>query len=156
MDDNPLGLVPMLLENQALIALVVFAGTAIVVALWVPGFLLPIAASSGAMLSMWIAAAAVAGGALVGSMAVFAVTRYLLSDHVPRNIAGFLNRYEARFEARGAWFVLALRLGGAPHSLVSAGSALMPIRASSFALATLAGMSPTIILAAAAGSAIAG
>jgi uncharacterized membrane protein YdjX (TVP38/TMEM64 family) len=156
MDVNPLGLVQMLFENEALIALLVFAGTALVVALWVPGFLLPIAASSGAMLSVWLAAAAVAGGALVGSMAVFAVTRYCLSDHVPHRIAGFLKRFEARFGAYGAWFVLVLRLGGAPHSLVSASSALMPIRASSFALATLAGMLPAIFLAAAAGAAIAG
>jgi uncharacterized membrane protein YdjX (TVP38/TMEM64 family) len=156
MDVNPLGLVPMLFENEALIALLVFAGTAVVVALWMPGFLLPIAASSGAMLSLWLAAAAVACGALVGSMAVFAMSRYFLSDHVPFRIARFLKRFEARFGAHGAWFVLVLRLGGAPHALVSASSALMPIRASSFAMATLVGMSPAIILAAATGAAIAG
>jgi uncharacterized membrane protein YdjX (TVP38/TMEM64 family) len=90
MDVNPLGMVPMLFENEALIALLVFAGTAVVVALWMPGFLLPIAASSGAMLSLWLAAAAVACGALVGSMAVFAMSRYFLSDHVPFRIARFL------------------------------------------------------------------
>jgi uncharacterized membrane protein YdjX (TVP38/TMEM64 family) len=152
MDDNPLSLVLALLENEALIALLVFAGTAVVVALWLPGLLMPIAASSGALLNVWIATAAVACGALAGSMVVFALTRYCLSDQVPCKIAGFLNRFEPWFNAGGAWFVLVLRLGGAPHALVSASSALTPIRASSFALATLVGMSPAILLAAAAGS----
>jgi uncharacterized membrane protein YdjX (TVP38/TMEM64 family) len=145
----------MLFENEVFVALLFFAGTAVVVALWVPGFLLPIAASSGAMLSLWLAAAAVAGGALVGSMAIFAVSRYFLSDHVPRRIAGFLKKFEERLGSHGAWFVLVLRLGGAPHALVSASSALMPIRASSFAVATVVGMSPAIFFAAAAGAAIA-
>lgn len=145
---------PTLLENEALIAVALFAGTAIVVALWVPGVLLPLAASSGALLDVWSATAAVASGALAGSMIIFATTRHFAKGGVPRRIECFLSRYETRFRTQGAWFVLGLRLVGAPHFLVSASSALMPIGARSFALATLLGLIPAILLAAIAGAAI--
>ena len=145
---------PMLAENRLLVAAVVFAATATVIALWVPGLLLPIAASSGALMNVWTATGVVSLGALAGSMVIFLTTRRLARDRVPARIAGFLERFEAKFRSRGAWVVFGLRLAGAPHFLVSAGSALMPMRASSFALATLAGMLPIIMMAAAAGSAI--
>lgn len=146
--------IPTLLENDALIAVALFAGTAILVALWVPGVLMPLAASSAAMLDVWSATAVVVFGALVGSMIIFATTRRFAKGRVPPRIAVFLARFEARFRSRGAWFVLGLRLVGAPHFLVSASSALMPIKASSFALATFVGLIPAILLAAVAGSAI--
>ena len=146
--------VPTLLENEILIGLLFFAGTAIVISLWIPGFLLPIAASSGALLDAWWGSATVAGGALAGSMAIFVTARHLGQERVPLKIGDFIKRFEQRFRSHGAWCVLLLRLIGAPHFLVSAGSALMPIRARSFALATLAGMVPTITLAAVAGSSL--
>jgi hypothetical protein len=43
---------------------------------------------------------------------------------------------------------------GAPHFLVTGASALRPWRASSFAIATLAGCLPVVAIAAAAGSAL--
>lgn len=42
--------VPAFQENEILIGLLFFVGTAIDIALWIPGLLLPIAASSGALL----------------------------------------------------------------------------------------------------------
>jgi uncharacterized membrane protein YdjX (TVP38/TMEM64 family) len=144
----------MLAEDKLLVAGIIFMGTTVLIALWVPGMLIPIAASSGALLNVWFATLAVASGALLGSMIIFAVTRRLAHDRVPHRITAFLDRFESRFRSRGAWFVLGLRLVGAPHCLVSAGSALMPIRATSFALATLVGLLPTILMAAVAGSAI--
>ena len=146
--------IPALLDNDALIAAALFAGTALMVALWVPGVLLPIAASSAALLDVWSATAAVAFGALAGSMIIFATTRRFAKGRVPRRIEAFLARFEASFTSRGAWFVLGLRLIGTPHFLVSASSALTPIKASSFAVATLIGLVPAILLAAIAGSAI--
>lgn len=142
-------------ENDVLVALFFFAGTAIIVSLWIPGFLLPIAASSGAVLDAWSGSTAVACGALAGSMAIFATSRHVGQDRLPAGLAEFLHRFERQFRSHGAWCVLLLRLIGAPHFLVSAGSALMPIRARYFALATLAGMVPAILLAASAGSSLA-
>lgn len=155
MIDNFLNWLPTFLDNQILIGLLFFVGTAVLIALWVPGFLLPIAASSGALLDAYWGTAAVTGGALVGSMAIFATARHFGTDRVPTRVALFLKRFEPRFRSQGAWFVLVLRLVGAPHFVISAGSALMPIRASRFAWATLAGMIPAILLAAVAGSSVA-
>lgn len=143
---------PTFLENEILIGLFFFAGTAVVISLWIPGFLLPIAASSGALLDAWSGSAAVACGALAGSMVIFASARHVGQDRLPARLVDFLHRFEHRFRSHGAWCVLLLRLIGAPHFLVSAGSALMPVRARYFALATLAGMIPTIALAASVGS----
>ncbi|HVF37044.1 MAG TPA: VTT domain-containing protein [Sphingomicrobium sp.] len=145
---------PMLADNELLVAAVVFAVTTALIALWIPGVLLPIAASASALLNFWAATVIVTLGALVGSMIIFVVTRRLAHDRVPAKISEFVEACEKRFRARGAWLVLGLRLIGTPHFLVSAGSALMPVRASSFALATLAGMAPAILMAALAGSAI--
>ncbi len=143
---------PTLLANEVLVGLFFFAGTAIVISLWIPGFLLPIAASSGAMLDAWLGTAAVASGALAGSMVIFATSRHVGRDRLPARLVGFLRKYEHQFQSHGAGCVLLLRLIGVPRFLISAGSALMPIRARYFALATLAGVIPTIFLAATVGS----
>ena len=147
---------PTFLEHEILIGLFLFASTAIIISFWLPGFLLPIAASSGALLDAWWGSAAVACGFLAGSMAIFATVRRVGTDRVPAKLAAFLDRFDQRFRSHGAWFVLLLRLIGAPHFMVSAGSALMPIRARYFALATLAGIVPTILLAAFVGSSLTG
>ena len=105
-------------------------------------------------MNVWTATGVVSLGALVGSMVIFLTTRRLARDRVPARIAAFLESFEAGLSARGAWLVFGLRLMGAPHFLVSTASALTPIRASSFALATLAGLTPAILMAALAGSAL--
>jgi len=143
-----------LAENEVLVASIVFAATTTLIALWMPGVLLPIAASSGAVMNAWMAAGVVSLGALAGSMIIFTTTRRFASGRVPPKIAGFLEAFEARFHSGGAWVVFGLRLAGTPHFLVSAASALTPMPARNFALATLAGMAPAILLASLAGSAI--
>jgi uncharacterized membrane protein YdjX (TVP38/TMEM64 family) len=140
-------------ENEFLLAAIVFAATAAMIALWVPGVLLPIAASSGAVLDTWVATGAVSLGALAGSMIIFGTTRRLAAGHAPTRMIPFMERFEAALQARGAWLVLGLRLVGTPHFLVSSASALSPMRARDFAVATLAGMAPAILLASIAGSA---
>lgn len=145
---------PSLAENELLLAGIVFAATATIIALWVPGLLLPIAATSGAVMDAWIATGVVSLGALAGSMVIFATTRRFASGRVPARVESFLEEFEGRFHSGGAWVVFGLRLVGTPHFLVSAGSALTPMPARSFAAATLAGMAPAILLASLAGSAI--
>ena len=154
MDLDPLSWAPALVENDLLIALAFFTATTLVIALWVPGVLLPIAASLGALLDAWQAAAVVSFGALFGSMIIFATTKRFAVGRGPPALASFVSRFEARFKSRGAWLVFGLRLVGTPHFLVSSGSALMRIKTVPFAVATLLGLFPTIILAAIAGSSI--
>ena len=145
---------PALADNQLLLAGIVFAATMTVIALWVPGMLLPIAATSGAVMDAWSATGAVSLGALAGSMIIFITTRRFASGRVPARVQAFAEAFEARFHAGGAWVVFGLRLAGTPHFLVSAGSALTPMPAQSFAAGTLAGMVPAILLASMAGSAL--
>jgi uncharacterized membrane protein YdjX (TVP38/TMEM64 family) len=154
MVDGIFGALQALGENELLLAAIIFAATTAMIALWVPGVLVPIAASSGAMLDAWTATGAVLLGALAGSMIIFASTRRLASGRVPAKLAAFLEAFEARIHKRGAWLVFGLRLAGTPHFLVSAASALSPMPARSFALATFAGMAPAILLASMAGASI--
>lgn len=154
MVENMVDWLPTIADNELLLAALVLVVTTAVVALWMPGLVLPIAASSGAMMNAWTATGVVSLGALVGSMIIFATTRRFARDRVPAKVSVFLSAFEARFHAGGAWVVFGLRLAGTPHFLVSAASALTPMPARNFAAATLAGMTPAILLASLAGSAI--
>lgn len=147
---------PMLamLDSDLLVAGLFFAATAILIALCVPGVLIPIALSSGAVLGGWDAAAPVLLGAVAGSQLLFLTVRHVVGDRARERLGERLQRFEERFAAHGIWYVIALRVIGAPHFLVTAGSAMTRIRASGFAIATLVGLLPAIGLAAATGSAI--
>jgi uncharacterized membrane protein YdjX (TVP38/TMEM64 family) len=63
-------------------------------------------------------------------------------------------RFDGNVEARGFYYLLALRFVGAPHMLVTTTCALSAIRAHSFGLATLLGLMPAVTAAAMAGSAL--
>ena len=73
----------------------------------------------------------------------------LAADKAPLTVANFVN-----LAKRGFYYLLGLRLAGAPHVLVTASSALSAIRTRSFITATLLGFLPAIALAAMAGSAV--
>lgn len=143
-----------LFESEVLVAGFFFVATAILIALCVPGVLIPMALSSGALLGGWGAAAVVALGAVAGSQLFFLSARSFAGDRLRARLGKRLEPFERRFAAHGTWYVIGLRLVGTPHFVVTAGSALMPIRSSSFAAATLLGFLPAIAIAAATGSAI--
>jgi uncharacterized membrane protein YdjX (TVP38/TMEM64 family) len=65
-----------------------------------------------------------------------------------------IERFDQTIAQRGFFYLLGLRLLGMPHMLVTAASALSPLRARSFALATLLGFLPAVTIAAMAGSAV--
>lgn len=140
--------------SELLLVGVFFVATAVLVALCVPGVLIPMAVSSGAILGAWSAAAAVVLGAVAGSQLFFLAARHFVSDRLRARLGERLLSFERRFADHGIWYVIALRAVGAPHLLVAGGSALMPIRPSSFAIATLIGLLPAVALGAATGSAI--
>ena len=151
-----IGLDPALwaVESKLLLAGLFFLVTAALVAFCIPGVLIPVALSSGALLGAWQAVAAVALGAVVGSQLFFLCARYLASERLRARLGPRLEGFERRVSGRGIWYVAGLRLLGAPNFLVTTGSALMPIRSSSFAAATLLGFLPAIAIAATTGSAI--
>jgi uncharacterized membrane protein YdjX (TVP38/TMEM64 family) len=141
-------------DSELLVAGFFFVATAALIALCVPGVLMPMALSSGAILGGWGAAAAVALGAVAGSQLFFLSARCFAGDRLRARLGNRLETFERRFAEHGILYVIGLRLIGAPHFLVTAGSALMPIRSSSFAAATLLGFLPAIAIASATGSAI--
>ena len=143
-----------LVANELLLALGFLALTATLFAFGVPGVLLPLSFSSGALLGGWIGMLAVIVGAVLGSQMLFVATRRWLGDRLRRRWGARLSRFDRTMEQRGFLYLLGLRLVGAPHLLVTASSALSAIRARSFVLATLLGFLPAIGLAAMAGSAV--
>ena len=151
-----LGLDPALsgFQSELIVAGLFFLVTAALVALCVPGVLLPMALSSGALIGAWEAGAAVALGAVAGSQLFFLGTRHFAADRLRERLGNRFEAFQRRFSAHGLLYVVGLRIIGAPHFLVTGGSALVPMRASSFAAATVLGFLPAIGIAAATGSAI--
>jgi uncharacterized membrane protein YdjX (TVP38/TMEM64 family) len=143
-----------LFGSEWLLGLLLFTLTVTVMSLGVPGVLVPISFSSGALLGGWEGMAVVGIGALLGSQVFFTVTRRWLGGRIRRRWDARLRRFDGEIARRGFFYLLGLRLLGVPHLALTAASALSPIRARSFALATLLGFLPAIGLAAMAGSAI--
>jgi uncharacterized membrane protein YdjX (TVP38/TMEM64 family) len=132
------------------VAALLFIGTAMLVALCIPGVIVPMAASATALLGGWEAVPVVALGAVAGSQLLFAGVRRAGSGETRVRLGRRLPTIERRFAAHGLWYVVGLRVCGAPHFLVTGASALLPIGALAFAGATLAGFLPSIAIAAAA------
>ena len=111
-------------------------------------------ALTAALLGGWLGMAVVVAGAVLGSQAFFVLTRRWLAARVRAKLGDRLHKFDRELGRRGIFYVIGLRLMGAPHFLVTAGSALSPLPARSFAFATLVGILPAIALASAAGSAL--
>ena len=127
--------------------------TATFTALSVPGTIIPMSFTSGALLG-FSGVFVIALGALGGSVALFLVSRYLLGDWIRHRLGDRLDGIGTHLDRRGPFYVVAARITGIPGLLVTAGSAVTPISARTFGAASLLGMMPAIVLAAMAGSAI--
>lgn len=143
-----------LIGSELLLGLALLTLTATLVALGVPGVLVPISFSSGALLGSWLGVLCVVAGAVIGSQLFFIAMRRGFSARVRRRWGDRLDHFDRAISRRGFYYLLGLRLVGVPHLLVTGASALSAIRARSFALATLLGFLPAITLAAMAGSAL--
>ncbi len=143
-----------LANSELLLGLALLTVTATLIALGVPGVLVPLSFSSGALLGGWLGMLVVIAGALIGSHAFFVATRRWLAAHVRTRWGDRLDNFDREIGRRGLLYVTGLRLAGVPHFLVTAASALSPMRTRSFALATLLGFLPAVALAAMAGSAV--
>lgn len=130
----------------------VFVSTAALVALCVPGVIVPMSVSAATVLGSWAAIPVVTLGALVGSQALFLAIRRFDRGRAGARLGPKFQAFERYFARYGLWSVVGLRICGAPHFVVTSGSALLPVRAGGFAAATLAGLLPVVALASAAGS----
>ena len=135
------------------VVLMITTLTASLVAMSVPGVLVPISFSGGVLIG-WPAVAAVAIGAAIGSHVLFLASRRLLRDRVRKRYGKRIEELEGHVAKHGAIYLVGMRITGVPHLLASAACALTSMRARTFALASAAGMLPAITLAALAGSAV--
>ncbi len=140
-----------LFASEALLAIVLCGLTAALIAFCVPGTILPLSLSSGALLGL-LGGAAVFVGAVIGSHLLFLASRHLLRERVHARWGARLAPLEQHFAKRGFLYVAGLRVMGVPHFLVTAGSALSPVRSRSFVAATALGFLPAILLGSSAGS----
>lgn len=140
--------------SEMLLGLALLTLTAALVGFGVPGVLVPLSFSSGALLGGWLGMLVVVAGAVLGSHALFVATRRWLGAWFRQRWGARLERFDHAVGKRGFYYLIGLRLAGVPHVLVTASSALSAMRARSFALATMLGFLPAIALSAMAGSAI--
>ncbi|WP_305097055.1 VTT domain-containing protein [Croceibacterium aestuarii] len=152
MSADVLAVVQSLFTSEFALACAFAALTATLVALCVPGTIIPVSVSSGALLGGVVGGAAVLAGVLVGSQVLFLASRHLLRERVRARWGERLARFEDHFARRGFLYVVGLRVAGVPHFLVTAGSALSPVRSRTFLAATLLGFLPVIGLTSTAGS----
>lgn len=152
---EPLAMLTAVAPDPVVLAMALLALTAALVAMCVPGVIVPLAFCSGALLGGWAGVLVVVTGALLGSQALFLIVRTLLKERVRFRLGKRLARLQAlehHVARRGLFYVAGLRVAGVPHFLVTAASALTPLGAGSFALATLLGFLPVVALTAAAGA----
>lgn len=115
----------------------------------IPGMLIPMSLTGGLLLGPWVAVLTVLTGAMTGSLLLFALTRRFGAERLRRRFGSRLEPLEGRLMRFGPYAVAALRVVGAPGPLITAGAALTSMGRTSFALATVAGLLPSVVLAAA-------
>lgn len=130
-------------------AVLIYLLTTTLTAFSIPGVLIPMSLTSGLLLGPWLAIAAVATGALTGSLLLFALTRRFGAQRLEARWGEKLKPFQGKLARYGPCAVAGLRVVGAPGPLITAGAALTSMRTPAFALATLAGLLPSVVLAAA-------
>lgn len=142
------------LQSEWLVGLALFFVTAALIAAGVPGVVLPLSFSSGALLGGELGIAVIAAGVLAGSQILFVAVRHFMPGRARLRLGEALHRFEEHVHRRGVLYVIALRVVGTPHFLVTAGSALAKVRPGRFAVASLLGFLPAIAITVTAGAAV--
>jgi len=142
------------LDSDVVLALAFLGVTTAVMAAGIPWLILPLSFSSGVLLGGRLGVAVMLAGAVIGTQLLFFGVRRWLAAPVRRRLGDRLERYDREISKRGFFYLVGLRLMGAPNLLVSSACALSPVRARTFALATLIGIAPAIVLAVTAGTAV--
>ena len=128
--------------------------TASIYATGVPGALLPISFSSGALLGETLGMAAVTCGALAGSLVLYAVLKRTPINRLHDRFGHHIQRIEGLASNKGILAISGLRIAGMPHLAVTALCALASVGPRRYAVATSIGLFPIIALSATAGAAI--
>ena len=129
-------------------AFLLFLLVAALTACSIPGMIIPMSLTGGLLLGPWLGVVAVATGAMTGSLVLFALARRFGAEKLRRRFGSRLAPLEDRLARLGPYAVVALRVVGAPGPLITAGAAMTSMARTPFALATLAGLLPSVVLAA--------
>lgn len=140
--------------GEVWLAAAILGLTASVYASGIPGALLPISFSSGALLGGLLGMAAVGAGALLGSLVLYKLFEKGSQATLRRKYGERLKRLDAFASRGGLMPIIGLRLAGVPHIAVTALCALAAVGPRRYALATIAGVFPAIALSATAGAAL--
>lgn len=140
--------------GEVWLAAAFLAITASIYASGIPGALLPLSFSSGALLGGPLGMVAVAAGALIGSLLMYALLRRGSEATLRQKYGDRLEKLD-RIAARGGILpIIGLRLAGVPHVAVTAVCALALVEPKRYALATIVGVFPAIALSALAGASV--
>jgi len=142
------------IDSQLILAMAFLGLSTAVMAFGVPWVLPVLSFSSGMLLGGRVGVAVILAGSLIGSQLLFVVARRWMAGPIRRRWDHRLKRYDREISKRGFFYLVGLRLFGAPQLLVSTACALSPLPARTFALATLIGLTPAIVIAVTAGSVI--
>ncbi|MFC7537878.1 VTT domain-containing protein [Sphingomonas sp. GCM10030256] len=137
-----------LIEYRGLLTATVFLSAMALSGLGIPGFIVPLSLVSAALLGPFASAGAVLLGLLAGSQLLFLVLRRYGVSRFPRLLGSRLDRVYAECRARGLWYLIGLRIIGVPHAIVTAGAAMAPLHATTFAAGTLIGFAPIVLASA--------
>lgn len=137
-------------------ALLLYLVTTMLTACSIPGVLIPMSVTGGLLLGPWLAILTVTLGALTGSMVLFLLTRRYGAERLRSRFGPRLEPVQHRLTRYGPFAVVALRVAGAPGPLITAGAALTAMPMGTFALATAAGLLPSVVLAAAGSASVLG
>ncbi|MFN6934594.1 MAG: VTT domain-containing protein [Tsuneonella sp.] len=140
--------------GEVWLAAAFLALTASAYAAGLPGTLLPISFSSGALLGGGLGMATVATGALMGSLVLYALLERGSQATLRAKYGQRLAKFDAIAARGGIMPIIGLRLAGIPHIAVTGVCALASIGQRRYAIATMIGTFPAIALSAAAGAAI--
>lgn len=140
--------------GEVWLAAAILGLTASIYASGIPGALLPISFSSGALLGGALGMATVAAGALAGSLVLYALFARGSQATLRHKYGERLKRLNDLAARGGILPIVGLRLAGVPHVAVTALCALAAIGPRRYALATIIGLFPAIALSATAGAAL--
>ncbi len=157
LDWLPLDLVQAMLSTpfgEVWVALGFLTLTASVYASGIPGTLLPISFSSGALLGGALGMIAVGVGALIGSVVLYKLFERGSRGAIEAKFGKHLERLEGLAKRGGILPIIGLRLAGLPHLAVTAICALASVGTRRYALATAIGVLPAIALSSIAGAAL--
>jgi len=140
--------------GEGWLALAIFALTASIYASGIPGTLIPISFSSGALLGWALGLGAVAAGAIVGSLVLYRLLERGSRKTLRSKYAHHLERIDGWVARGGVLPLIGLRLAGAPHLAVTALCAVAAVGPRRYAIATALGVFPAIALTSIAGSAV--